>query len=266
MRGSYPRSVHSYEAFAVAYFVILAAAAMRTPGRRRARAVGITSCIGTILIIVMMGWWARPLVRQSMPLAYIAASYWIPVMLVNAPPDPVFEAWLLRSDAAVRALLPSLPRAMRMMGELAYLACYVLVPGSYLFVLWTGTTPQVTHLWNIVLPSGFVCYGTLPWLRARPPRAFGPPTAPSATVARVNAFVLGVVSHGLTTFPSGHVAMSFAVAAAMLPVSPVVAVIAVVIAAGVAVGAASGRYHYVIDVLLGIAVAAVFTLLCLDRN
>ena len=44
-----------------------------------------------------------------------------------------------------------------------------------------------------------------------------------------------------------------------VPISIPAAIIAAFVAAGVAIGAVAGRYHYVIDVLLGIVVAGVVT-------
>jgi membrane-associated phospholipid phosphatase len=69
--------------------------------------------------------------------------------------------------------------------------------------------------------------------------------------------MLGRVSHELNTFPSGHVAVSCAAAAMVGTVSPAAALVIGVIAVVIAVGAIAGHYHYVVDVALGFAVAAV---------
>jgi membrane-associated phospholipid phosphatase len=108
-----------------------------------------------------------------------------------------------------------------------------------------------------------VCYGTLPWLQSRPPRLLAPfdvaqgkPCTP-ASIAHVNVVVLSWISHGWNTFPSGHAAMSFAVALALVPVSVPAAIVAAIVATGVAIGAAAGRYNFAIDVLYGAVVAGV---------
>jgi membrane-associated phospholipid phosphatase len=63
------------------------------------------------------------------------------------------------------------------------------------------------------------------------------------------------VSHEFNTFPSGHAAVAAASAAAVATVSaPAGALLGVVVVA-ICVGAASGRYHYVVDVVLGLAIA-----------
>ena len=56
----------------------------------------------------------------------------------------------------------------------------------------------------------------------------------------------------------GYAATAFAqVQIAAARVWPAAGMVLGIVAAGVSVGAASGRYHYVIDVLLGLLVAAV---------
>jgi membrane-associated phospholipid phosphatase len=70
-------------------------------------------------------------------------------------------------------------------------------------------------------------------------------------VARVNTAVLSRVSHQLNTFPSGHVAVAIAAALSVWPVMPLAAAAFGMIALGVAIGAVTGRYHYVLDVVTG---------------
>ena len=69
--------------------------------------------------------------------------------------------------------------------------------------------------------------------------------------------VLDRASHGLNTFPSGHVAVSVAASLSVWPVSPAAAIVFGVTSAGVAVGAVVGRYHYVPDVVIGAAVGVI---------
>jgi membrane-associated phospholipid phosphatase len=205
--------------------------------------------------------------RDWAPLAYIAAGYWIPALLVTGTAATAggeavsatitrFERWLLRTDMALRTRLPAVPPAIVPLSEIAYLTCYPLVPLGFLVVFLAGTEHDVNRFWSVVLMSGYACYGTLPWLQSRPPRLLAmPPYTPHA-VTRFNVLVLGRISHGWNTFPSGHAAMSFAVAVALAPVSVPAAIVTGTVAVGVAIGAAAGRYHYTIDVLLGAVVAA----------
>ena len=69
--------------------------------------------------------------------------------------------------------------------------------------------------------------------------------------------VLRRVSHQLTTFPSGHVAVATAAALTIWPVSRPAGLVLAVMAAGIAAGAVAGRYHFAVDVALGVVVGAV---------
>lgn len=109
------------------------------------------------------------------------------------------------------------------------------------------------RFWLAVLPAGYVCYVSLPWLVSRPPRLVREHTA--RAIARLNVFVLGRVSHQLNTFPSGHVAVSLAAAAGVAQVSAVAGALVLLTALAIALGAVAGRYHYMVDVLLGVLVA-----------
>jgi membrane-associated phospholipid phosphatase len=181
-------------------------------------------------------------------------------MLTASPGDTRFEAWLRQHDgrwrAGVRDPSPLLGAAL----DLAYLACYVIVPLAFVIVWSRGTRDDVDRFWVAVLLSGFACYVTLPWLVSRPPRMFDEAPRSRAGVASFNTSLLRHVSHQLNTFPSGHVAVATAVALTMSSLSTAAGVIFGVVAAGIAAGAAIGRYHYGVDVLLGIVVGLIAAL------
>jgi membrane-associated phospholipid phosphatase len=61
----------------------------------------------------------------------------------------------------------------------------------------------------------------------------------------------------VNTFPSGHVAVSLAVAIAVAGVMPAVGAVLFLIAISIAVACVVGRYHYAMDVVAGAALAAV---------
>ena len=66
--------------------------------------------------------------------------------------------------------------------------------------------------------------------------------------------MLDRLSHQLNTFPSGHVAVSVAAALGVSAVSLPAGIAIGASALGVGVGAITGRYHYVVDVVAGAAV------------
>ena len=230
----------------------VAAAAADVPWRRRATVMGL--CIAIAAAVVVIGQNGSDLLRRWLPHGYLIAGYWVPALLTHSLTRATrFERWLHGSDEQCRPLLPRIPAPLAHVTELAYLLCYPLVPASFIVVNSIGTADNVDRFWLAVLTAGYACYATLPWLLSRPPRLLAVSPA-SRDLGAVNAFVLGRVSHQLNTFPSGHVAVSCAVAGALWAVSPGAGFTVTLIAGAVALGAAAGRYHYIVDVLLGAAV------------
>jgi membrane-associated phospholipid phosphatase len=223
----------------------------RGPHYRLAAAVASAT-----VMLVLLAASAPPALRWLAPNLYLIAGYWLPALLVPSTRDAAavthFERWLADSDETLRPRLPSASPAVLAASEIAYLACYPLVPLSAALAWWGGGVDRLPRFWLAVLLSGFACYVSLPWLVSRPP-----PTAARMGVGRLNTLVLARVSHRWTTFPSGHVAVSWGAAIALLRVWPAAGAVVAVVALGVTVGAAAGRYHYVIDVLLGLVVAAI---------
>jgi hypothetical protein len=201
------------------------------------------------------------IVRDWAPGALLLVGYWLPGKLFTAP-DRRLEGWLLETDRRwARPLLAAearIPRWLREFLELSYLLCYPLVPLSFAaMVFWNGDPDD---FWATVLLAVFGCYGLLPWLPTRPPRAL-----PSETEAlcrpsvfrRLNIAVLGRASIQVNTFPSGHVAAALAAALAVGQVHLTVAAAITLLAVSIAVAAVVGRYHYAADVVLGAAMALI---------
>jgi membrane-associated phospholipid phosphatase len=249
-----------FEWLAVAYFVVLLAAAPRAARPRRGALF-----VGGALALVIVARFAMPWVARAwFAHAYLVLGYWIPAAFVPAAPNERFQRWLVRTDVT---------RAWRVRGsvarhvlEIAYLCCYPLVPAAFAVVFAFGSDEDVTRFWVTVLSAGYVCYLTLPWIPARPPRLIDAESSllPHA-VAAVNAAVLGRLSHQFVTFPSGHVAISVAAALGVWRVWPEAGAAFGATALLIAVAAVAGRYHYLIDVLLGLLVGAIVSTTTLVR-
>ena len=191
--------------------------------------------------------------------AYLVAGYWIPALLVSSPDPPGrFESWLVRTDAWCRMFAIRPPPWAASILEMSYLLCYVVVPAAFVLVWTSGTMADVDRFWTAVLLSGFLCYASLPWLLSRPPRTLNA-AVESAGVHGVNEFVLKRVSHGLNTFPSGHVAVSLAAALEVMQISRPAGIVLLTIASAIAAGAVLGRYHYALDVVVGAILALTIT-------
>ena len=239
-----------FEWIAIVYFALVAAAA--GPGRPRALLYACSSIALVIVSRLALSWEAR----AWMPHAYLVLGYWIPA--ASAPsPNNRLERWLERVDARFGFEGRGSPALGAGILELAYLLCYPLVPAAFTFVFAHGSREDITRFWSAVLVAGYACYGTLRWTAARPPRLVSPQPVLPQGVAWLNAEVLGRVSHRLVTFPSGHVAVSIAAALSVGRLSAGAGAGFVVVAAMIAVAAVTGRYHYVVDVVLGLLLGGI---------
>jgi hypothetical protein len=228
--------------------------AARPRAARSAPAVGLSLLTAACVALVHGMRGPLPLI---VPGLYLIAGYWLPALVVGKRADagaPRFESWLSQTDTWLRPRLPRVPASLVALTETAYLLCYPIVPLSLAIVWWIDGADAVPRFWTTVLVAGFACYASLPWLLSRPPGRSGLQTL---TLRTVNRSVLATVSHQWTTFPSGHVAVAWAAAFAVARASVAAGAVFAVVALGVTVGAAAGRYHYVIDVLLGMIVALV---------
>jgi membrane-associated phospholipid phosphatase len=148
------------------------------------------------------------------------------------------------------------PRVLVEYLELSYLLCYAVVPAGFAWLILAGFADQASRFWSVVLLAAFLCYGVLPWLPTRAPRALeGERGAWRSAVRRMNLAVLGRASVQWNTFPSGHTAASLATALALGSVAPVAGVVFGIVAVSIAAGSVAGRYHYAADAIAGALVA-----------
>lgn len=265
----------AFEVLAAGFFIVLAATAPFARASRRRAWRAIVRALALAGIIVMSTRTLGGDVRVWLGHAYLVSGYWLPALLASGRPPGMFEEWLRRTEERWEPYRVALPRAIGIAVELAYFLCYAFVPAAFLIVWAYGSVKDLDRFWTAVLAAGLACYGTMPWLVSRPPRLLNdsrkaeagrrPPlvrargvrsphgTAPIRLRA-INALVLRYLSHGLNTFPSGHVAVAVAAGLMVLPIAWPAGLAMCVFAGAIAVGAVAGRYHYTIDVLWGTAV------------
>ena len=247
----------------VAYYAYLAVAAavvprIARPHRWRALCLALAVLL-TVFTIAAFDtaamWW-----REWLPLAYIVIGYRLPALLV-AGTNQAIERRLLALDRRwrVNTIRERASRPVIHVLELAYLCCYPMVPIGFGCVYFAGVREDWDRFWIAVLVAAFGCYGVLPWLPTRPPRAIeGTPMPASPGLIRgLNVRVLGVVSNQLNTFPSGHAAASLATALAVGARLPLAGFALGLLALAIAIGSVVGRYHYAADALAGIALALI---------
>jgi membrane-associated phospholipid phosphatase len=258
-----------FERLAIVYFALFGVGALLTVPDRPRRWRAILGAGASVMGVIVIASTSSITVRVWLAHAYLVAGYWLPALLVGTISAAFFEAWLVRTDTRVREYLLPLPRWATHLAELSYLMCYPALPAAFTVVWTRGNLVDAERFWASVLAAGFVCYGNLPWLPSRPPRlldslegrkhasihqrAVGTNDTPNA-LASLNTAVLDRVSHQFNTFPSGHVAVAVAAAASTFTVWWPAGVALAIVAAGIAVGAGAGRYHYVVDVILGVVV------------
>lgn len=257
--------MRAHEWIAAAYFGYLATAVFAVPlapDRRRRIAVTATLVVAAVVAGARLGEGPGAVVlREWMPVAYLLFGYWLPALFVTAP-DQAFERALLALDyrwfgrERLTTFAARAPRPVVELFELAYLFCYPIVPIGLACLALGGSHQDIERFWTAVLLAAFSCYGMLPWLPTRPPRAIeGMPVPSRSRVRRLNLRVLGRASVQLNTFPSGHAAVSWAIALAVGARLPWAGAILGLIAFGISFGSVVGRYHYAADALSGAALA-----------
>jgi membrane-associated phospholipid phosphatase len=237
-----------------AYVALLAELQPSVPSRARARvwagaALGAAGAIAALRLPpdgVLNTW--------ILPPALLLLGYRTSGLLFVAP-MPAVERRLLAIDAALRVqrIAARMPRAIAELLELAYAGIYLLIP----LALWAGRDGGVTpdRFWTVILVVDYVCFGMLPWIQTRPPRALGIDAPWTSAWRRSNLRLVEAGSIKVNTFPSGHAAEGLAVALLLLS-APWPAVAFLFLAAlAVSAGAVLGRYHYAADALAGWAVA-----------
>jgi len=196
------------------------------------------------------------------PPVLLLLFYWTTGLLFVAPMERV-EAAFVGIDRAlhVRDLSARTPKWLVETLEAAYAGVYGLIPIALVLYLCFATAPHADRFWTVILVIDFVCFGFLPWIQTRPPRALESGEPWRSSLRSFNLKVLGATSVQVNTFPSGHAAEALAAALLVASVSPAVFVCMMVAALAVAAGAVFGRYHYAIDAFTGWFVAVTMWLL-----
>lgn len=241
------------------YFVYVAvvAAGLRTlPRRARARALALAAA-GFAGAVLAGRTELHPLLRDwILPPLLLLLGYWTTGSLFVAP-MPRAERALTAFDRAlgVRRAAAALPRWAAELLEFAYAGVYPVIPIALVIHLIFAERPDPGRFWAVILVTDYVCFGMLPWVQTRPPRALEPDDPWRSSFRRFNLRLLGTASIHANTFPSGHAAEALAAALLALDAPwPIVAWM-FVNAVAISAGAVLGRYHFGADALAGWAVA-----------
>ena len=226
---------------------------------RRRRTLALTgSIIGTVIALATRSTPHSILHDWIVPPSLLLIGYWTSGLLYQAP-MPRAERALCRIDRIfrIREIAAATPRVVAEVLELAYLAVYPIVPVALIIHIATSAAPDPSRFWTMILVTDYICFGVLPWVQTRPPRALETEPPWPSRFRRLNLRLLGKTSIQVNTFPSGHAAEA---AAAFLLVldAPVLLVGGMLVTAlAISAGATFGRYHFATDIVAGWAVALI---------
>jgi membrane-associated phospholipid phosphatase len=251
-------AVRSSECVAFAYFLYLAMVCWLRPlPTRRRLFVSALSLLAAGIVFAARS--APPLIRDWIPLPYILAGYYLTGRLFVAPSEAL-ERWLLAWDR--RLFGDPTTRFARWPGwlvaylDIVYVFCFLLPPGGLLALTVAGRLDLADRYWTIVLAANLGAFAPLSVFQTRPPwmleRA---PELAARSVHRQASYVVQRATIRANTFPSGHVAMSFAVALAVVGSLPLTGVVLIAVAVSISVACVVGRYHYAVDVVAGALLA-----------
>jgi membrane-associated phospholipid phosphatase len=206
--------------------------------------------------------------RDWLTVALFLVPYWQTGQFFQGPNHRIeqrlmtFDRWLMPRAARTSGT----PRTgLGMLLEVAYLFCYPLVPLGLFDLYATGQRSNVASFWLVVLVATYLCYVITPFVPAYPPRDLAGSQPAPARAGKTRLFNRWILKHGsihAISFPSAHVASTFAVSLVLLRYKPFVGLLFLFVSIWIALGAVVGRYHYALDVLMGLAIALAVFLAC----
>jgi hypothetical protein len=240
-----------------AFFLYVALIVLWRGGNRPADRKAMSGAVvGLVLVLVGVLVHGPLLAEWIWPPLLLLVAYWSSGLLFVAP-RPRQEAGLRWLDdlVGVQEMARRTPRALAEILEAAYAGVYLLIPLALLVRIWLLPPANPDRFWSIVLITDFVCFGVLPWVQTRPPRALDAGDPWPSALRAFNLRLLGATSIQVNTFPSGHAAEALIAALLVLGAPPAIVVVMFAAALAVSAGAVLGRYHYLADALAGWAVA-----------
>ena len=225
--------------------------------RARLRALGFAAlgALGIGATIVTTSVFARV---WLLPPVVLLLGYWATGALFVAPMHNIERALQSVDDRLrIRHHAARAPRWLATFLEFAYAGVYPLIPIALALHMWFAAPPDPERFWAVVLITDYICFGTLPWLQTRPPRAIEAADPWRSAFRHFNTRLTSTASIRVNTFPSGHAAEAVATALLVLQAPWPWVLWMFFNAAAISAGAVFGRYHYAVDALAGWLVAVV---------
>ncbi|HEX9422644.1 MAG TPA: phosphatase PAP2 family protein [Pyrinomonadaceae bacterium] len=235
----------------------------------RARiAIAVIGAIGIILIVVadfadrFLASASVSVVHDWLPAALIPVMYWQAGCFAATLNDR-FQRTLQKLDNRFlgnwmqRLTTQRSYRWIFKCLELAYFSCYPLVPLGLGVLYLAHMRRYAAEYWLVVLSATYPCYVFTAFVQTLPPRLLetDPIHAVPSKIRTLNLWIVRRVTTRFNTFPSGHVTATFGGSLVLLRHLPGVGFVFLLVSIGIALGAVTGRYHYAVDVVLGVALA-----------
>ena len=247
--------MRSSEWIAFLYFVYLAGVCWLRPLSSSRRLLVTSVSIALAAAIYAVATSAPPIVRDWTPLVYVGVGYYATGWLFVAPSEAL-EAWLLAWDRKwlgdPTTRFAAWPVWVVAYLDLVYTLCFLLLPGGFLALALTGHSMLANRYWTMVLAADLGAFAPLSVFQTRPPWMLEKrPALADKSVHRLASFMVQHATIRVNTFPSGHVAVSLAVALAVIGSTPLVGVALLALAVSISIACVVGRYHYIADVVTG---------------
>jgi membrane-associated phospholipid phosphatase len=257
------------EWLAVGYFAVLFVVSLVRPLPRARRLQVVFGSLGAWAWIVVAAQREPSGVRDWAPLVSITVGYFLSGMFFVRPYEPL-ERWLTAwdwrtlGDPATR--FAHWPPAVLATLEVVYVGCFLLLPIGFAVIVRVADAAHADRFWTIVSAAEFGAFTPLAFIQTRPPWAVErPPAIRDRAVHRAAQRFVETYTIRVNTFPSGHAAVSVAIALAVFLSAPVAGALLLTVALAICVASVVGRYHYVVDIVAGVALAvAVFMLVVLS--
>jgi membrane-associated phospholipid phosphatase len=221
------------------------------------RAVITAVSLALVALIVAVPRTVSPALRDWAPFLYVSVAYYLTGYLFIAPSEHL-EAWLLKWDhrwlGDPTTRFAHWPWWLVAYLDVIYTGCALLLPGGFAALALTGHSSSANRYWTMVLAADLGAFAPLSVFQTRPPwRIEKPAVLAASRLHGLASFVVKNATTGANTFPSGHVAVTIAVAVGVMSALPLLGGFLLVIAASIAVACVVGRYHYTVDVIAGAA-------------
>lgn len=210
--------------------------------------------------------WSRVL-RQWSSLALILVGYWSVGWFTSPPLESLQAHWLrldreLLDTIGLRGMLEQFGPLLPFTLETVYLMLYSFPPLALGVVYFCGARRHADRFLTTLFLGVFPAYASLPLFPVHSPRVIFPgQDLPhfNAFPRTLNTWLLDNLDISTSVFPSGHVAVAFSVAFALMTVLPhrrSVWRTAFALAVVVYMATIYGRYHYAVDGLASFVLAA----------